>query len=318
MSPSLTERLAPLRPLLENAKRASTDEIRRVCWGAAQGLPGVIADAFGPLLVVTSYDPALGGPECDTEWESLLETAWAGPWISKRKREGLAGYATAFSPGVGPESVFQASEAGLRFEIRCDPRHDFGVFPDAARARAVVRAEARDARVLNLFSYTCGFGLAAAAGGASDVWNVDASRDYLTWGKRNAALNGLDFRVIPDTAQAFLRRRSRRLERGEDVGFDLVVADPPAFGVGRDADRLLRLFWPEMASLLRAFAPSAMVLLFNDKYFRSRKAAEAFVAENFGDGYGASFLEAEPDGIVPRADPFYLPPLTAVLRAREG
>jgi len=90
-----------------------------------------------------------------------------------------------------PEQIV-AVEDGLRFEIGTDPRHDFGLFLDGRTARSRVRALAGGALVLNLFSYACGFGVAARAGGARDVVNVDPERSYLSWGRRNAALNGTE------------------------------------------------------------------------------------------------------------------------------
>jgi 23S rRNA (cytosine1962-C5)-methyltransferase len=214
-------------------------------------------------------------------------------------------------------------EDGLKFEIGTDVRHDFGIFTDARAARALVRSEAAGHHVLNLFAYTCGFGLASLQGGAASVCNVDPDKDYLAWGKRNAAANGMDFRVIPDTAQAFLRRAVRRKEARGSGEFDFVIADPPAFGVGRDADRLLRLFWPEMAQLLVALSPSKMVLLFNDKYFRERTSVESFVAERFGTNYEASWINARDCGNALGAvcaayedDPYYLTPRAVFLRRK--
>ena len=69
-----------------------------------------------------------------------------------------------------------------------------------------MREAARGQRVLNLFSYTGAFGVAAAAGGAAEVTNVDPNRDYLAWSLRNAALNGVKMRVLPDTAQDHLAK----------------------------------------------------------------------------------------------------------------
>ena len=126
------------------------------------------------------------------------------------------------------------TERGLRFEIGVDPAHDFGIFLDAAKARAFVRQAARGQRVLNLFSYTGAFGVAAAAGGATDVVNVDPNREYLAWSLRNAALNGVSMRVLPDTAQDHLAKHLRRLARDPArANYDLVIVDSPAFGVGR-------------------------------------------------------------------------------------
>ena len=146
-----------------------------------------------------------------------------------------------------------ATERGLKFEIGTDPAHDFGMYLDAAKARAFVRETARGKRVLNLFSYTGAFGIAAAAGGAAEVTNVDPNREYLAWSLRNAALNGVRMRVLPDTAQAHLARHLRRLARNpQRADYDLVILDPPAFGVGRGNERMRGGCGP---SCSRVYAP---------------------------------------------------------------
>ena len=122
------------------------------------------------------------------------------------------------------------------------------MFGDARPAREWVRQHAPGgARVLNTFSYTCGFGLNAALAGAGSVKNLDLSRKVLRWGQANYALSGL---AAPD--QDFLYGDvfdwlSRLGKRGET--FELVILDPPSFarsraGVWRserDYARLLKL-----------------------------------------------------------------------------
>ena len=146
------------------------------------------------------------------------------------------------------------------------------------------------AHVLNLFSYTCAFGVAAALGKAASVTNIDPNRDYLAWGKANAALNKIEFRVLPDTAQEFLGKHLRRLERGTAMHFDVVIVDPPAFGVGRGAERLLRLLWPQMFSAIIQMKPRHVVLMCNDKYFRTRKNFEEMVQGELGEIYSFETL----------------------------
>jgi len=287
----------------------------RVVAGAADGIPGLIVDRFGHLVVCTDYDPA-GQGEALT---AALEAAFPGCSILVRWRgsEGAPALQLRWGGSPVPEQIV-AVEDGLRFEIGADPRHDFGLFLDGRAARNRVRALARGGLVLNLFCYACGFGVAARAGGARDVVNVDPERAYLSWGRRNAALNGTDFRVVPDTAQAFLRRWRRRAERGTAEHFDVVVADPPAFGVGRGDDRVLRKFWPELLESVAALEPAHAVLLCNDKAYRGYEDFETTVRAALGNAYevtaidhGREILGREPA----RSDPWYDPP--RVLHARR-
>ena len=218
----LSDAIAYRRDLLQLG-----DACVRVVAGAADDAPGLVVDCFGQLVVCSDYNPAGPGETL----MAALEAALPGRSILLRWR-GAEGELTLRLRWGGiptPERIV-AVEDGLRFEIGTDPRHDFGLFLDGRSARSSVRMLANGGLVLNLFCYACGFGVAARAGGARDVVNVDPERSYLSWGRRNAALNGTDFRVVPDTAQAFLRRWRRRAERGTAEHFDLVVADPPAFG----------------------------------------------------------------------------------------
>jgi 23S rRNA (cytosine1962-C5)-methyltransferase len=287
----------------------------RVVAGAADDAPGLIVDRFGRLVVSSDYNPA--GP--GEAMMAALEAIFPGRSILLRWRGKEGDHALSLRWGgiLAPEQIV-AVEDGLRFEIRTDPRHDFGLFLDGRTARSRVRALAGGGLVLNLFSYACGFGVAARAGGARDVVNVDPERSYLRWGRRNAALNGTDFRVVPDTAQAFLRRWRRRAERGAAEHFDVVVADPPAFGVGRGDDRVLRKFWPELLESIAALQPAHAVLLCNDKAYRGYEDFEATVQAALGDAYevtavhhGREILGREPA----RRDPWYEPP--RVLQARR-
>jgi 23S rRNA (cytosine1962-C5)-methyltransferase len=291
------------------------DACVRVVAGAADGVPGLIVDRFGRLVVCTDYNPAGQGEVM----LAALEAAFPGCSFRLRWRgsEGDQALRLRWGGIPAPEQIV-AIEDGLRFEIRTDPRHDFGLFLDGRAARGRVRALANGGLVLNLFSYACGFGVAARAGGARDVVNVDPERSYLGWGRRNAALNGTDFRVIPDTAQAFLRRWRRRAERGTAEHFDLVVADPPAFGVGRGDDRVLRKFWPELLESIAALEPAHAVLLCNDKAYRGYEDFESTVQAALGGTYEVTALHHGPEilGREPaRRDPWYEPP--RVLQARR-
>jgi 23S rRNA G2069 N7-methylase RlmK/C1962 C5-methylase RlmI len=283
-SRALRELLAA-RARLESPASGGTDCVR-LSAGLCDQLPGLIVDRLGPRVVAIDYAGVLAP---DALLALVLE-AFADHHVVAKVRSAADGsnrFATAVHHPAGSlDAPLTATERGLNFEIGVDPAHDFGIYLDAAKARLFVRGAARGQRVLNLFSYTGGFGVAAAAGGAIDVANVDPNRDYLAWSLRNAALNGVSMRVLPDTAQAHLARHLRRLERNpEHANYDLVIVDPPAFGVGRGNDRVLRLLWPDLFVSLRKMAPRQVVLMSNDKAFRSRKSFEELVEAQLGDRY---------------------------------
>lgn len=294
----------------------------RLCAGRAHGVDGLIVDVFGSLVVASLYDPNQG--QDAARLLSTCQTLLPGRDVLVKARvdsDQGQGFRVHASPGFNALSVTTAAESGLTFEIHRDVQHDFGLYLDAAKARLRVKETARGKNVLNLFSYTCGFGVAAAAGGAASVTNVDPNKDYLAWGKRNAALNGVEMRVLPDTAQVFLEKHLRRMERGTAKPFEIIILDPPAFGVGRGNDRLLRLLWPTLFSSLSATRPEHVLLMCNDKYFRTRKDFIAFVDEELGGAYdferlGTVLTEADLRSGRPgtvwtpqEEDPFYVEPI---------
>ena len=108
-----------------------------------------------------------------------------------------------------------------------------GVFPEQAAnwdfIAQQVRAAGRPVSVLNLFAYTGGATLAAAAAGAS-VCHVDAARGMVAWARENAKSSGLSdapVRYIVDDCKKFVQREIKRGRR-----YDAVIMDPPSYGRG--------------------------------------------------------------------------------------
>jgi len=121
----------------------------------------------------------------------------------------------------------------LQFELKATDFGHVGLFPEQGEnwdwiARQV-RAGGPAPRVLNLFAYTGGSTLAAAAAGA-EVTHLDAARNVVAWARRNAELSGLaaaPIRWLAEDAAKFVRREIRRGSR-----YDAVILDPPSYGHG--------------------------------------------------------------------------------------
>ena len=121
----------------------------------------------------------------------------------------------------------------FRLELKQSPFGHVGVFPEQAEnwdwiARQV-KNSARPLNILNLFAYTGGSTMAAAAAGA-EVTHVDAARNTVRWARSNAELSGMGgaaIRWIAEDSQKFVRRE---LKRGN--GYDAVILDPPSYGHG--------------------------------------------------------------------------------------
>lgn len=123
-------------------------------------------------------------------------------------------------------------EKQLRFLIKPTGFKHTGLFPEQAANWEFIYKKLKTRqrpKVLNLFAYTGGATLAAAAAGA-EVCHVDASKGMVSWARENAALSGLSeapIRYIVDDCRKFIRREYNRGRR-----YDGIIMDPPSYGRG--------------------------------------------------------------------------------------
>ncbi len=137
-----------------------------------------------------------------------------------------------WSDGSVPENWhFQWQDLAL--ELKLSPFGHVGLFPEQISnwrwIQALIQSFKHPIRVLNLFSYTGGITLAAAASGA-EVVHVDASKPTVEWARRNATSSGLSnasIRWIVDDVRDFVERELRRQAK-----YDVILLDPPAYGHG--------------------------------------------------------------------------------------
>jgi 23S rRNA (cytosine1962-C5)-methyltransferase len=212
--------------------------VYRLVNGAADGLPGLVADRYGNALVVSIYDEGGTIPPdpCPPALAEYLasETGASSVYVKYRPAQ-ASRIAESDMPQLSPpQPIFGphlgeviACEEGLLYLVRPGEGLSVGLFPDMRGGRARVRAWAAGRRVLNCFAYTCSFGVSATAGGAGRVLNLDLSRAALAWGQENYRLNG--FTPDPyDFAYGDVFDWLARLARRSDL-FDLVILDPPGF-----------------------------------------------------------------------------------------
>ncbi len=145
--------------------------------------------------------------------------------IDVRKKEGLAPV-TGVLAGNPPEQV-TVKENGLSIVVDIVNGHKTGFYLDQRDSRAAAGHFAKDAHVLNCFSYTGTFSCYALAGGAASVTNVDVSQPALDLAKHHVDINHLDASkshyVNKDVFKAL------RAYHEEGTQFDMVILDPPKF-----------------------------------------------------------------------------------------
>ncbi len=247
----------------------------RVVHGGADGFEGLVIERWGRTLTAQLHAGRLVLAE--SELRDLCERARAelGAGAVYRKhfiRDRSSGPAADREPpehhdpqpwlGQPAPPEFPVLEDGVRFLVRPHDGFSVGLFLDQRDNRRRVRQRAIGRRVLNTFSYTGGFSVAAALGGAAQTVSVDTSRKALEWSRRNFAANGLDagpHQFFCCDVFEFFRRAERKARR-----FDLIILDPPtfsragragrAFSIESDLDRLA-------AGALQLAAPGAMLLI---------------------------------------------------------
>ncbi|WP_435634908.1 class I SAM-dependent rRNA methyltransferase [Pseudomonas solani] len=200
----------------------------RLVYGDSDLLPGLVVDRFGDHIVVQLASAAMERNK-DAVLEALVQVLkprgvlWKND-SAARDAEGLERYVdTAF--GVVPEWV-ALEENGVKFEAPVLEGQKTGWFYDHRMNRARLAPYVKGKRVLDLFSYIGGWGVQAAAFGASEVFCVDASSFALDGVERNATLNGVAEQVTCVEGDVF--EALKELKASEER-FDVVVADPPAF-----------------------------------------------------------------------------------------
>ena len=131
---------------------------------------------------------------------------------------------------------FVVYENGLKFIVNLSDYLDTGLFPDHRITREIVKKEANDKKVLNLFCYTGSFSVYAAVGGAEEVVSVDLSKTYLNWAERNMELNEFSNKTKYKYVQADVKQYLKTLPVNY---FDMIIMDPPTFSNSKRMEEFL-------------------------------------------------------------------------------
>ncbi len=209
---------------------------------AYKNLSHVNVDWLSPVILITLYQAV------DEAW--LLTQALAlQALIGECKSVQVQRRYEKFSPTqvLLGEAIYNTivSENGLSYHIGFGKAQNSGLFLDMANGRSWVYQQAKDKNVLNLFAYTCAFSVAATAGGASKVVNIDLSKASLSKGRENHQLNKLakkDGKKVIFEGVDIFKSNSRIKKYGK---YDLLICDPPSFQKGsvnieRDYAKIIR------------------------------------------------------------------------------
>ncbi|MDE1164489.1 MAG: class I SAM-dependent methyltransferase [Pseudomonas sp.] len=235
------------KDLLSELHAQGTD-CYRLFHGSQEGAGGLTVDRYGPQLLVQSFHQSLEPAELLAVHEQVNRELGLELLLvyndRSRGNSRIDRQDTAYQAADAALADLVGHEWGLNYRVR--GRHagqDPLLFLDLRNARGWVKQHSQGKSVLNLFAYTCGVGLSAAAGGASEVCNLDFAEGNLAVGKENGVLNPqlppmqfVQSDYFPAIRQlaglAITQRRGQKLPsypRLEQRQFDLVFLDPPAW-----------------------------------------------------------------------------------------
>ena len=297
----LVERFETARRLREGVLPPRTTGFRAI-HSEGDLCPGVVLDVYGETAVL---DLLTEGTE---RWEADITSAARAVFSprdlvvrrsgAERDRGGRGEEGrprAASSPGAeeGPARA-PFEENGLRFAADLASGQKTGFFLDQRDNRTRLRELARGRTVLNLFSYTGAFSVAALAGGAARCLDVDASETALLLAREHRRSNGFAASEEDFVRADVFEDLRRRVEAGE--GWDIVVCDPPAFAKRRgDVERAARGYKDVNRLAMRLVRPGGWLLTCSCS---GHVGAELFQKIVFSAGLeaGASFSIAARQG----------------------
>lgn len=288
----------------EGIAGAETNGLRLVN-GESDGWPGFVMDRYGETLVAKVY-AAAWLLLLDTLLPVFMETIAPERIVLRMSRNLLLWAAEHGSPGDGavlygsvPEGMVEFLENGVRFEADVCKGQKTGFFLDQRENRKRVGELSKGAEVLNAFSFSGGFSLFAAKGGARSVTDLDISDHALEASARNFERNRTDPGVAACEHRRVRGDAFEWIEAGEDASFDLVIVDPPSLAK-REAERIraIQAYGKLNANAIRLLRPGGILVaascsahVTESEFYESVRAA----ARRSGRG----FVEMETRGHAP-------------------
>lgn len=252
-------------------------DLGRLVWSESDGLPGVIADRYGPVVVLQTATKAMDLHR-EIIAKVLLEATGAACVIERndapvRAAEGMeprTGVLVGEAPGP-----LEIEAAGIRFLVDPLGGHKTGLYLDQIESYGIVAPMAAGRRVLDCFSNQGGFALACAKAGAASVVAVESGAESVARLRENAARNGLAI----DAKQADV---FDVLARGGE--FDLIILDPPSFTKARaKVNEALRGYRDLHARAARLLSKGGLLVSFSCSHHVASHEFEEAIAEGLQD-----------------------------------
>lgn len=287
----------PLQEKLNHFFAATQPEARRIFHGRGHCYPGLehlCVDWFKPVVLISAWQAvedtaALKDLVLAADTSNQVEAiVFQHRYINQSPAETLH--------GTVPDKV-RVKAQGLRFEVHPGRRQNAGLFMDTGPLREWLMANSEGANVLNLFAYTCALSVAAMAGGAASVTNVDMSKPSIEWGMHNHMLNGQGAMSIKNIPHNLFKSWGRVTQFGR---YDLVIIDPPTNQRGSfNAEKNYKTVVRRMPKLCN---PGATIIAALNSPFLDREFLQTLFAEELPQArfeqwlpVAAEFEESDPD-----------------------
>ncbi|MFY8269178.1 MAG: class I SAM-dependent rRNA methyltransferase [Terrimicrobiaceae bacterium] len=262
------------------ARAGCRGDLGRLVWSESDGLPGVIADRYGSVVVLQTLTVAMDVHK-QLIASTLLEITGAACVIERndapvRTAEGLPlvrGVLLGSDPGP-----LEIEAAGVRFIVDPVAGHKTGLYLDQIESYGIVAALSPGLSVLDCFSNQGGFALACAKAGATHVTAVESGAESVARLRENVLRNALPVEVRQADVFDFLKRPDR-------PEYDLIILDPPSFAKarGRIAEAL-RGYQDLHARAAGLLSKNGLLVTFSCSHHVAAHEFEAAIAEGLHEG----------------------------------
>ena len=236
----------------------------RLVHGEGDGLPGLIVDRYGDCVVIQNHTLGMAR-SLDSTCSALIAACADAPIRIYDKsakalhRSGRHASTDGWLHGEHRDAPVWAEEQNRLYEVDVVGGQKTGFFLDQRDNRDFVRQYASGRTVLNVFSYTGGFSVAAFQGGATAVTSLDSSAAALELARTNVIRNGFadeSHRLVQADALDFLKQGV--------AGFGCVVLDPPAFAKNHSARHAAVQAYKRInLAALKTMDPGALLFTFS-------------------------------------------------------
>jgi 23S rRNA (cytosine1962-C5)-methyltransferase len=265
------EELIDLALARRSSPLLSSQTALRLINAEGDGLPGLTVDRFGDVVVVK-----LSTIGMSQRRERIVERLQknTGASCGYERADGVAARREGMKARDGllwgemPEMPIEIEECGRRYKVDVVDGQKTGFFLDQRDARNLVQELSANKSVLDLYSYTGGFGVAAMCGGASAVTLIESSKNASALSEANMEMNR------PEGQTTLVRAVNEdvgRYLRDEKETFDVIIVDPPPFAKRKgDIEKASRAYKDVILRGLQHAAPGAHMLVFSCSHHMSQ------------------------------------------------